>query len=271
MSGIASEMQKMLNDRYLAGLWLKDLPQGMCWYIHYQELQGIKDSRGYFPLPYVAPTWSWASAPQGVKFHSIDSFEADIEIISAESVTSSYDPFGQIRSSSLTLIGQIERIKILRTRSDMGNQYRGYRNPDLDSLFLWSNSHLFGDNPNPLDDRSNLLGDYHPDGPWMSQQTWDDNSVALDSSKPSLATEPAEFLFLGGHRKRKWSSGDCGFSERRNRVDRYQWYWVALGLEVVPGVENRYRRTGLAFGETDFFPRSGRLFGKAERRKIELV
>ena len=59
ISAVASVIAEAIGDRYLAGLWRGDLLAGLGWYPDpgnagpYQE--------------YIAPTWSWASLPVGVR------------------------------------------------------------------------------------------------------------------------------------------------------------------------------------------------------------
>jgi len=277
LSGVASQMQKLFQDKYVAGLWLKNIAQEMCWYTPYQELEGAKTLPDDQPPPYIAPTWSWASAEQGIKFHKLDSFNADIEILFAESATSKDNSFGQVQSASLKLRGRITSTNISQTRSNMQNLYKGCRDPDLDSLFICYNN-------------DNLIGDFHPDRAWVAS-----NSLSISSGMRAIA-----LLLLGDYSKRMHSPGDCGFgsgnyggdygggygggyrgdvfgdrSFGRSRfggnVVNYKWHWVALALEAVPGEKNQFRRAGLAFGDTLFFPASGGLFSGAERRKIELV
>jgi hypothetical protein len=55
ISDIATEMQKMLgNDKYLAGLWRSQLPDGLCWTV-------LSVGRSTRPKTYRAPSWSWTS------------------------------------------------------------------------------------------------------------------------------------------------------------------------------------------------------------------
>jgi hypothetical protein len=67
LTGIASLFQKQLNDTYLAGLWQKSLPRSLLW--HRDKSAWLrKHPQDSLPSPraqqeYIAPTWSWASAP----------------------------------------------------------------------------------------------------------------------------------------------------------------------------------------------------------------
>lgn len=59
LSGLAKDMQNCLNDRYLAGLWERDLAADMMWCI--QECKQEDSSPSVRPTGYRAPSWPWAS------------------------------------------------------------------------------------------------------------------------------------------------------------------------------------------------------------------
>lgn len=58
LSGLANDMQNCLNDRYLAGLWERNLANDMMWCI--QECKQEDKSPSVRPTGYRAPSWSWA-------------------------------------------------------------------------------------------------------------------------------------------------------------------------------------------------------------------
>ena len=57
--GIAKRFRSMLNDTYLAGLWLRVLPTQLLWHVDdCSQANGLPAKR---PPSYRAPSWSWAS------------------------------------------------------------------------------------------------------------------------------------------------------------------------------------------------------------------
>lgn len=60
ISGIAEIWAKSVDDKYVAGLWLSQLPSTLFWARDYQKETISKN--------YLAPTWSWASCPNGSCF-----------------------------------------------------------------------------------------------------------------------------------------------------------------------------------------------------------
>lgn len=118
ISGIAREIQHKLQDKYLAGLWLSDIPRGLTWNNEsYRERnyfdREVKDSA----LPYVAPSWSWASSIHGVSFcdknfetHVFDS--KHIQIIGADTKVHGSNRFGEVQEGVLTLRGRIQQYSI---------------------------------------------------------------------------------------------------------------------------------------------------------------
>ncbi|KAF4497862.1 HET-domain containing protein [Fusarium agapanthi] len=106
LSGVASRVLKTTKSRYLAGMWEDNLGIELCWARAY---------RGYQDLPtvsteYVAPSWSWASIPGGVKSRverTISTFEPSFAIIEANSDVSGLNPFGRVTAGHLLMRGQI--------------------------------------------------------------------------------------------------------------------------------------------------------------------
>ncbi|KAH8588294.1 hypothetical protein B0O99DRAFT_693582 [Bisporella sp. PMI_857] len=57
LSGIASRVEELTNDSYLAGLWKADLHNGLLWF---------SDGPAEIPKDYRAPSWSWACLDSSV-------------------------------------------------------------------------------------------------------------------------------------------------------------------------------------------------------------
>jgi len=58
LSGIASQLQKVLGDQYLAGLWSNHFADQLLWTAEYASTRSRKSTR---PHDYRAPSWSWAA------------------------------------------------------------------------------------------------------------------------------------------------------------------------------------------------------------------
>jgi hypothetical protein len=56
LSGLAKVFESQLHDKYIAGLWLNNLIEGLCW-----DSPFIPSTRISPPLPYCGPSWSWVS------------------------------------------------------------------------------------------------------------------------------------------------------------------------------------------------------------------
>ncbi|KAK3342020.1 heterokaryon incompatibility protein-domain-containing protein [Lasiosphaeria hispida] len=111
LSGLASEVHQATGDQYLAGLWLEDLPWGLIWKSTFVPSLPL-DS------PYVAPSWSWASAGKASIDWSKD-FVAESDgffpdenepqlCVTAVGITpSGQDPFGMVKEGSyLEVLGK---------------------------------------------------------------------------------------------------------------------------------------------------------------------
>ena len=108
LSGIASLMANSFNDRYLAGLWAKDLPAALCWLPDYGCGNRLE--------PFVAPTWSWASYSGRVKFLDICRDQSRDTVWSVSILGCNTHPvsdlYGQVKGGSLELEGDMLRLDI---------------------------------------------------------------------------------------------------------------------------------------------------------------
>lgn len=95
LSGLAQASQLGLSQKYLAGLWERELDRQLCW----------KVNRGSKHPDYCAPSWSWASLNGEVSF---EQSHQDIVRIKVQGVhvqpLQPEEPYGQVKSATLHLI-----------------------------------------------------------------------------------------------------------------------------------------------------------------------
>ncbi|KAI9708359.1 MAG: hypothetical protein M1820_004063 [Bogoriella megaspora] len=65
LSGIAQDMEEKLNDRYIAGMWMSQLPRHLAW-----STTGGTDVQ-FRPDKYRAPSWSWLSIEGPIRFNNL--------------------------------------------------------------------------------------------------------------------------------------------------------------------------------------------------------
>lgn len=97
-SGIARRLSPVFESEYYAGLWGRDLPRQLLWATF--ETGGIRD------IPYVAPSWSWASAHRMIYYPATghDYHAPRIRIDSVKVVPQAEEnPHGQAASAAFTL------------------------------------------------------------------------------------------------------------------------------------------------------------------------
>lgn len=228
-------MQCKLQDRYVAGLWLEDLPRGLAWYIPYYGWEG-EVPRGHFPLSHVASSWSWASTEQGVlslNYGYVDcKLSRDgLEILDATVEVPGCDPFGQVKAAVLKVCGRLREF-LVRKLPDLRRQ----------SLFLCS-----------PESKEVLHGQYHPDEPYMASFPLSTKTM-LETQDQSQSEKLVRFLYLGQ------------FS-LAGEPDQ----WAALAIESIPGRVKQYRRLGLALCPFKLFPGSEHIFNDAEQKAIEII
>lgn len=110
ISGLAKEMEKHLQDSYVAGLWRKNILEDILWYTTVTT-GGVERAKVY-----TAPSWSWASLKLGFMMHNVSEdgiWEDKIWVACVDEVVvvpSGPDPFGRVSSGHLTLTAPIRRV-----------------------------------------------------------------------------------------------------------------------------------------------------------------
>ncbi|KAH7068366.1 heterokaryon incompatibility protein-domain-containing protein [Paraphoma chrysanthemicola] len=101
LSGITREIELMTGDRFVAGLWEQELPEGLCW-IACSNQDGTLPVRSSRPTVWRAPTWSWASVTDSISTLSdqTDGMTSAVDIL--ECLVDKH-PSGQVISAEITL------------------------------------------------------------------------------------------------------------------------------------------------------------------------
>lgn len=111
LSGAALEMQTLLNEAYLAGLWRGHLVAELLWYVHHWQ-----ETASFRSQPYRAPSWSWASIDGQIEFVNSSTFVSNlVDILNAEvTPTSATNLFGQVIGGRLEIRGQLVELPAMR-------------------------------------------------------------------------------------------------------------------------------------------------------------
>lgn len=123
-SGLASAFQDPELGAYLAGLWEKDLVNGLRWRTLAPELDEQPPDSG----EYIAPSWSWASTHGSCKFMDTQApvsagvvwkmqyrfFHSQLspQLLSYHVELATSDTYGRIRSASITLRGYTRSVLV---------------------------------------------------------------------------------------------------------------------------------------------------------------
>ena len=117
LAGLAKAFQNMLNDKYAAGLWTKDVLRGLQWTI--QPLKSPDAERMASkkrPDDYHIPSWSWASIHGktiSFLFPPTDEYTTVLEeakVLSVSTTPRLTDPFGQTSSGIIELQASYHQI-----------------------------------------------------------------------------------------------------------------------------------------------------------------
>jgi hypothetical protein len=93
IAGVATQFERLMGGRYLAGLWESALPGDLLWRM---------DRSAQYTQQYRAPTWSWASIEGKVKYYKMTSYNPEFSIVRALcDPLSKINPFGEVASGSL--------------------------------------------------------------------------------------------------------------------------------------------------------------------------
>ncbi len=111
LSSVASAVQSLSGDKYLAGLWERSLLVDLAWNT-VQNARTRTGNRVFATLPstYVAPSWCWASVNGSVEYRNVDShtnLTYRSSVIKAECAVVGSNPFGNVESGSIALSGPI--------------------------------------------------------------------------------------------------------------------------------------------------------------------
>lgn len=118
ISGIAKIFGDLMrDDEYVAGLWKRDIVRGLSWHVRGAKLIPSKTIQGFSVPINRLPSWTWASVGYDavVNDHArqdgLRSFSI-IEDVQVDLVDRA-NPFGAVRSGSITITGPIFRLSSL--------------------------------------------------------------------------------------------------------------------------------------------------------------
>ncbi|KAK5652099.1 hypothetical protein OQA88_10877 [Cercophora sp. LCS_1] len=112
IAGLASEFHRQnQDDMYLAGLWRRNLPEGLMWMMDTMVMDEIGAWQAHpRPAAYVAPSWSWASVTGLVEFDTTTTCTEEgqpyIEVVGCDMKLENSDiPTGKVVGGTLKAKG----------------------------------------------------------------------------------------------------------------------------------------------------------------------
>jgi hypothetical protein len=113
IGGLATYMNEVLADKYLAGLWKRNLVEHLLWHGGSSSPQ-VKG-------PYIAPSWSWASVNSSVDNTYVEPRDCGtvlVEILNAYTISADGNEYGQLTGGCMTLKGNLACIEYSKPRRE---------------------------------------------------------------------------------------------------------------------------------------------------------
>ena len=112
--GLAQNVQKLVSQKYFAGLWEKYLANQLLW--------APATNKGKIkPHRYIAPSWSWASLVVPIKrpciIRDVTEDSTLVQVLDIDVQTINNHPLSQVTSGSIRLRGSLARGRICRETS----------------------------------------------------------------------------------------------------------------------------------------------------------
>ncbi|KAE8452259.1 hypothetical protein EG329_000959 [Mollisiaceae sp. DMI_Dod_QoI] len=138
LSGLAHEIHRIIQCRYLAGIWECYLVEGLLWRRVLRRVHsGLSASGPSIPQKLGdpdAPSWSWATCNGPLQYpsHFLATQSTDvINIIDSGTTPAGSDPMGRVSSGWITLNGPISEIRCIRGGDNSSYQVTSPRSQDL--------------------------------------------------------------------------------------------------------------------------------------------
>lgn len=140
ISGVVKDFADAVGDEYLAGLWRKNLVNGLLW-----QVWGLDECLSWNeeycrdparrPLEYRAPTWSWASVDASMtRAHPLEvEFSGEYaEVLDVHIEPEGSDPTGRLRHACLRVSGRLIKTRRTPRKAQLSGLQFGRFLPDVD-------------------------------------------------------------------------------------------------------------------------------------------
>jgi len=109
LSGLAGSVSDPEPDAYLGGIWASELPGSLLW-MSYSDDSSRHEQ-------YYAPSWSWASLTDRVKYgYTSTGTWSYCEILGHSHAPATGNPFGPLRDGFITLKGEVVKFQVPEIR-----------------------------------------------------------------------------------------------------------------------------------------------------------
>ncbi|KLU87959.1 hypothetical protein MAPG_06949 [Magnaporthiopsis poae ATCC 64411] len=120
ISALARQAAHPLRGGYIAGMWEKQLATELLWRV---KTDATANRQTLYPMPYRAPSWSWAAVDQPVQIQSLPYPPQLIKVEGYHIDRETDDPTGLIKGGWLRLRGLLRRVQLRPpTSTDMEDE-----------------------------------------------------------------------------------------------------------------------------------------------------
>ena len=117
LSGVASHIQKLMDDKYVAGLWRGNLTSLLLWRVSYRRLGELIERPGDY---YRAPSLSWASLDAPVRWQAPNLEGSLLDIIDVKLQPLAGNPFGELKTGHMDIRGFLCTAELLAGEKEAG-------------------------------------------------------------------------------------------------------------------------------------------------------
>jgi hypothetical protein len=134
LSGLAEARYRLIQDEYIAGLWMSELKAQLLWSVDHHHIPTAESRLS------IAPTWSWASTTSSIKWYTYVAQSEQLRVLSTWKILSVVDkgskkqPFAPTIRAMISIDGLLTRVQNPRFMEGYIHSYIEPQSQDVHGL-----------------------------------------------------------------------------------------------------------------------------------------